>query len=318
MYESFYGLREKPFTLTPNPWYIFYSESYQAALEQLLYGIEQREGFLLLSGPVGTGKTTLCRELLEKLDPQKYRTALIFNPFLNPQEMLQALLDEFGEPYPDYLSRKGLLDRLNRYLLSELAAGRTCVAIFDEAQHHSAEFLEQIRVLSNLETERYKLLQILLVGQPELRQRIQQPSLAQLDQRVSVRCELQPLSLEETERYLYHRLNVAGAQGRITFTHGALENLYEASQGIPRLINLLADRTLLAGYVARTTKLNQRHVAQAVAALRGELGDGRRARKAALGRRRRVRPLTFVLLLIAVLEALAASWYWYFPSWRPW
>jgi general secretion pathway protein A len=317
VYESFYGLREKPFTLTPNPWYIFYSENYQAALEQLLYGIEQREGFLLLTGPVGTGKTTLCRELLEKLDPEKYRTALIFNPFLSPQEMLQALLDEFGQPYPENLSRKGLLDRLNSYLLSQLAAGCTCVAIFDEAQHHSAEFLEQIRVLSNLETDREKLVQILLVGQPELRERIQQPSLAQLDQRVSVRCELQPLSFEETERYLYHRLNVAGAHGRITFTPRALRELYEASQGIPRLINLLADRTLLAGYVARTTRLTHRHVGQAIAALRGELGDGRRSRKRTPGRRR-VRPFTFVLLLIAVLEALAASWYWYFPNWRPW
>jgi general secretion pathway protein A len=317
VYESFYGLREKPFTLTPNPRYVFYSDSYQAALEQLLYAIEQREGFLLLTGPVGTGKTTLCRELLEKLDPQRYRSALIFNPFLSPQEMLEALLDEFEQSYPDNLSRKGLLDHLNSYLLSQLAAGYTCVAIFDEAQHHSPEFLEHIRVLSNLETEREKLIQILLVGQPELRQRIHQPSLAQLDQRVSVRCELRSLSLEETERYIYHRLNVAGAHGRITFTPRAIEELYKASQGIPRLINLLADRTLLAGYAAQTRKLTHRHVEKAINALRGELQDGRRTRKAAK-QHRRVRPLTFVLLAIAVLEALAASWYWYFPDWRPW
>ncbi|GIW51636.1 MAG: hypothetical protein KatS3mg081_0991 [Gemmatimonadales bacterium] len=306
MYETFYGLREKPFTLTPNPKYVFYSEKYHAALEQLLYGIDQREGFLLLTGPVGTGKTTLCRELLERLRSDRYRTALIFNPFLDPEEMLQTLLDEFRYPYPPGLSRKGLLDRLNRYLLEQLAGNCTCVAIFDEAQHHSAEFLEQIRVLSNLETDREKLIQILLVGQPELKERIQQPSLAQLDQRVSVRCALEPLSLEETERYLYHRLNVAGAQGRITFTSRALRDLYEASQGIPRLINLLADRTLLAGYVRQTTKLTHREVAQAISALRGELGNGKRASP----KRRKARPLTIALLVIAILEAVGAGLYW--------
>ena len=305
MYEGFYGLREKPFTLTPSPRYVFYSDNYHAALQQLLYGIDQREGFLLLTGPVGTGKTTLCRELLERLPADRYRTALIFNPFLSPQEMLQALLDEFGYSYTGGLSRKELLDRLNQYLLAQLAAGCTCVAIFDEAQHHSVELLEQIRVLSNLETEREKLIQILLVGQPELRDRIQHASLAQLDQRVSIRCSLQPLSPEETERYIYHRLNVAGAQGRIRFTPGALRELYAASQGIPRLINLLADRALLAGYLAKSTALTHRQVAQAIRALHGELGDGKRPRP-----RRRMRTLTIVLLMIALVEAVAAALYW--------
>lgn len=307
MYETFYGLREKPFNLTPNPEYVFYSERYHSALEQLLYGIDQREGFLLLTGPVGTGKTTLCRELLERLSDDRYRTALIFNPFLTPEEMLRALLDEFGQWYPPNLSRKGLLDHLNEYLLKQLAQGYTAVAIFDEAQHHSPQFLEQIRVLSNLETEREKLIQILLVGQPELKERIQQPSLAQLDQRVSVRCELAPLTREETERYIYHRLNVAGAHGKITFTDKALNQIHEASQGIPRLINLLADRALLAGYVAKTTRLTHREVAQAVAALRGELGDGKKSKPA----KGKVRRLTVILLVILLLEAVGAGAYWY-------
>jgi len=303
LYEAFYGLREKPFSLTPNPGYVFYTESYLAALEQIRFGLEQKEGFLLLTGLVGTGKTTLCRELLGVLDPRKYRTALLFNPFLNAHEMLQALLSEFGCNYPPGASRKELLDRLNRYLLAQLVEGRICVAIFDEAQHLSPELLEQIRVLSNLETASDKLLQILLVGQPELRERIQQ-SLAQLDQRVSIRCTLQPLSRQETERYIYHRLNVAGAQGRIQFSARALRRIHQASGGIPRLINLICDRTLLAGYVAQTMRLGRRHVEQAVAALRGDLPDGRRARRSPA---RRVGAVAIGVFLLAA--AAAAGWY---------
>src|SRR5438128_12427341 len=152
MYEEFYGLSEKPFALTPNPKFVFQSEQYRAAEEALTYGIAQKEGFMLVTGAPGTGKTTLCRDLLEKLDPQKHRIALLFNPFLNGVEMLQALLSEFGVTDVTTSSRKELLDRLNQYLLEQLTAGHTCVAIFDEAQHLSTEFLEQIRVLSNLET----------------------------------------------------------------------------------------------------------------------------------------------------------------------
>jgi len=308
MYEEFYGLAEKPFTLTPNPRYVFYSGRYRSALEHLLYGVREKEGFLLLTGMVGTGKTTLCRELLENLDPRRFRTALIFNPFLNGLEMLQALLTEFGCSYPPGATRKELLDRLNRYLLSQLVEGRTCVAIFDEAQHLSSEFLEQIRVLSNLETENEKLLQIILVGQPELRERIQQPSLAQLDQRVSLRCTLSDLDLEETERYIYHRLNVAGAQGRIQFSRGAIRNLHRESGGVPRLINLLCDRTLLAGYVSQSMRLGTTHVRQALASLRGE--GGRHVPAPNLGRRSRrwLVPLT-VTVAILLLGVTAAAVY---------
>lgn len=310
MYEEFYGLTEKPFSLTPNPRYVFYSEHYRSALEHLLYGLREKEGFMLLTGMVGTGKTTLCRELLENLDEKKYRTALIFNPFLNGLEMLQALLTEFGCSYPEGASRKELLDRLNRYLLSQLIEGFTCIVIFDEAQHLSPEFLEQIRVLSNLETEKEKLLQIVLVGQPELRERIQQPSLAQLDQRVSLRCTLRDLNRDETERYIYHRLNVSGAQGRVQFTNRAITRIHKESQGVPRLINLIADRTLLSGYVTQSTKLTPKHVEQGLASLRGEGSEQTAAPSLIVRRRRWVMPLAVTVTLVAVIAVLgAAAWY---------
>lgn len=270
MYEEFYGLREKPFALTPNPRYVFYSQRYREAEEQLLYGISQKEGFMLLTGNPGTGKTTLCRDLLEKLDAKKHKSALMFNPFLNGIEMLQALLTEFGVSFPARASRKALLDKLNSFLLTQLKEGRSCVAIFDEAQHLSSEFLEQIRVLSNLETDQEKLIQIILVGQPELLDKIRTPSMAQLDQRVSVRCTMAYLNSEETERYIYHRLHVAGAQGRVEFTGRALKRIHEVSRGVPRRINLVCDRALLAGFVAQSRKIDPSHVEQAVSAIEGE------------------------------------------------
>jgi general secretion pathway protein A len=270
MYEAFYGLTEKPFSLTPSPRFVFQSEQYRAAEEALTYGIAQKEGFMLVTGAPGTGKTTLCRDLLEKLDPKKHRIALLFNPFLNGVEMLQALLSEFGIADVKTDSRKELLDRLNGFLLEHLAAGETCVAIFDEAQHLSTEFLEQIRVLSNLETDREKLIQIILVGQPELLSLVRTPQMAQLDQRVSVRCTLTDLSVEETNRYIYHRLNVAGAKGRVRFHESAVRLVHQASGGVPRLINLTCDRALLAGYAEQARSISDKHVRQAIASLRGE------------------------------------------------
>jgi general secretion pathway protein A len=309
MYEEFYGLAEKPFSLTPNPRYVFYSEHYRSALEHLTYGLREKEGFMLLTGMVGTGKTTLCRELLGSLDAKKYRTALIFNPFLNGLEMLQSLLTEFGCSYPPGATRKELLDRLNRYLLSQLIEGHICIAVFDEAQHLSSEFLEQIRVLSNLETEREKLLQIVLVGQPELRERIQQPSLAQLDQRVSLRCTLRDLNRDETERYIYHRLNVAGAQGRIDFTGRAINRIHQEAKGVPRLINLICDRTLLAGYVSQNSKLTPKHVEQGLASLRGEGSDQTAAPRLSERKRRRWVVPVAVTTLVLLVALGAAAWY---------
>ena len=272
MYEEFYGLSEKPFSLTPNPRFVFQSDQYRTAEEALVYGIGQKEGFMLVTGAPGTGKTTLCRDLLEKLDPEKYRVALLFNPFLNGVEMLQALLSEFGLGDVSTTSRKELLDRLNTYLLQQLANGRTCIAIFDEAQHLSTEFLEQIRVLSNLETEQEKLIQIILVGQPELLTLIRTPQMAQLDQRVSVRCTLTHLPREETGRYIMHRLNVAGSRGRVRFQESAVRVIHGATGGVPRLINLTADRALLAGYSEQAKSIGDAHVRQAIASLRGEDG----------------------------------------------
>ena len=308
MYEEFFGLAEKPFSLTPNPKYVFYSEHYRNALDQLMYGLGEREGFLLLTGMVGTGKTTLTRELLENLSPKKYRTALIFNPFLTGAEMLETLLAEFGCSYPAGANRKELLERLNRYLLSQVVDGRTCVAIFDEAQHLSPEFLEQIRVLSNLETEHEKLLQIVLVGQPELVAKIAHPSLAQLDQRVSLRCVLRDLSRDETERYIYHRLNTAGAQGRIRFTRRALGKIHGEAQGVPRLINLICDRALLAAFVDRAWVVRPKHVAQGLKSLRGEFEMPRKA--PGLSRTSSPWRIAVPVALAALVIAIgAAVWY---------
>lgn len=299
MYEAFFGLDERPFNLTPNPRYVFYSDRYRTALEQLRYGLEQKEGFLLLTGVVGTGKTTLCRDLLGQLDDARFRTALLFNPFLDAREMLQALLNEFGCSYPPQASKKELHDRLNTFLLAQLVHGYTCVAIFDEAQHLSPEFLEQIRVLSNLETEQEKLLQIVLVGQPELRERIQEPGLAQLDQRVSVRCTLSNLSEEETERYIYHRLNVAGGRGGVTLSGGAVREVHAASGGVPRLVNLICDRALLAAYVDRSTEVGRSHVRRGVEALRGQDEGG------GAGKRRRGARVAMAVAVAAILVVLS-------------
>lgn len=313
MYEEFYGLTEKPFSLTPNPRFVFQSDQYRNAEDSLMYGVAQKEGFMLVTGAPGTGKTTLCRDLLEKLDPARYRVALLFNPFLNGVEMLQALLSEFGLGDTTATSRKELLDRLNTYLLQQLANGRTCIAIFDEAQHLSTEFLEQIRVLSNLETESEKLIQIILVGQPELLALIRTPQMAQLDQRVSVRCTLTHLSRDEAGRYIYHRLNVAGAKGRIKFEDSAIRLIHAATRGVPRLINLTCDRSLLAGYAEQARTIKESHVRQALASLRGEEGLDSAAADAA---RAIAKPSRARAWMIAVATAVLLLFGGAFAWWR--
>jgi general secretion pathway protein A len=313
MYERFFGLNDKPFSLTPNPRYVFYSQQYREAEGQLRYGISNREGFMLVTGQPGTGKTTLCRDLIEKFDKSTIHSALIFNPFLNAVEMLAALLGEFGVPAPPQAPRKELLDRLNQFLLAQLALGKSCVAIFDEAQHLSTEFLEQIRVLSNLETDQEKLLQIVLVGQPELLDKIRTPGMAQLDQRVSIRCRLTDLNEQETDRYIHHRMNVAGARGQVNFAPRTIADIFHASSGVPRLINLVTDRTLLAAYTDQSRDITPAHVKKAVLALRGEEPEiARAAERPTTVKTRRApvwRVAVLAILLLAVAGAGAAS-YW--------
>ena len=309
MYEQFYGLRDRPFSLTPNPRFVFYTQQYHEAEGQLIYGINNREGFMLVTGQPGTGKTTLCRDLIEKLDQEKSRSVLMVDPFLNGMEMLAALLTEFGINVPDRGTRKELLDRLNQFLLAQHAMGKNCVAIFDEAQHLATEFLEQIRVLSNLEVDQEKLIQIILVGQPELLDKIRTPQMAQLDQRVSIRVALTDLNEEDTDRYIHHRLNVAGARDQIRFSPKAVKEIYRGSHGVPRLINLICDRALLAGYASQTRDIQPEHVRKAVAALRGEdseAGASAHPKKAASWGRRA--GTIAAVGLLAVATGAVAMW----------
>lgn len=253
MYEEFYGLRERPFSLTPDPRFLYLSESHRFALEHLIYGITQREGFMLITGDVGTGKTTICRALLGRLDEQT-RTALILNPQMSEIELLLSIVSEFGITFSS-TSKKEIIDRLNQFLLQQLASGGGATLIIDEAQGLSLPVLEQIRLLSNLETEKEKLLQIVLVGQPELRDKVNLPVLRQLNQRISVRYHLRPLTKVETGKYIEHRLTVAGSEGNITFSRRALSLIFKYSGGIPRLVNIMADRAMLGGFSKQTLSI---------------------------------------------------------------
>ncbi|MFQ5881978.1 MAG: AAA family ATPase [Candidatus Methylomirabilales bacterium] len=270
MYERFFGLKEKPFSLTPDPRFLFLSPNHRGALDHLLYGIGRREGFLAITGDIGTGKTTICRALLEHLDAQ-VQTALILNPMLEEEELLTAILQDFGITPPPRATRKELVDRLNRFLLEQARKGGGAVLIIDEAQNLPPKVLEQIRILSNLETEKEKLLQIVLVGQRELREKLESPSLRQLNQRISIRYHLIPLGQEEMVRYIEHRLTVAGGSGGIEFTPAAYQAIYRFSRGVPRLINLAADRALLSGYVAGSTRIMKKMVQDGQRSLTGEV-----------------------------------------------
>lgn len=283
MYEQYFGLKEKPFSLTPDPRFLFLSADHRGALDHLLYGIQRREGFLAITGDIGTGKTTICRVLLERLDPG-VQTALILNPLLNEREILSAILEDFGITYPGQPPRKTLIDLLNLFLLDQAKSGGAAVLIIDEAQNLAPNVLEQIRILSNLETDQEKLLQIILVGQRELREKLESKALRQLNQRISVRYHLAPLSPEETIRYIEHRLAVAGAKGGIEFTAGAYQAIYHFSRGVPRLINLIADRALLAGYVAGSTCITKEMVSEGRQSIDGHGVRARASFRFAMGR----------------------------------
>lgn len=248
MYLSFFGLAEKPFSITPDPRYLFLGGRHAEALAHLVYGITESGGFIQLTGEVGTGKTTVIRSLLAR-QPDNAEIALILNPRMNAAEFVLTICEELGIGVPDSAisSVKELIDILNRYLLRAHAQGRRVVLIVDEAQNLTPELLEQVRLLTNLETDTQKLLQIILIGQPELREMLARNDLRQLAQRITGRYHLDPLSREESAAYVKHRLRIAGATAQI-FTNGALSELYRASDGIPRLINVIGDRSLLGGY----------------------------------------------------------------------
>lgn len=273
MYESFYGFAEKPFSLTPDPKYLYRSESHANAFELLQYAIDRREGFVVITGDIGTGKTTLCRALLDQTDPRTF-TALLLNPFLSEEDLLKAVLQDLG-----VLSRgeerlggrqptkQELVNTLYDFLLSLVPLGARAVLIIDEAQNLPLTILEQIRILSNLETDKEKLLQIILVGQMNLLPLLKSPELRQLDQRVSIRYQLKPLTAEETGAYISHRLAIANGARGVVFTPAALAMVYRYSGGIPRLINMLCDRALLAGSTAQVTRIDEDLVVTASEAL---------------------------------------------------
>ncbi len=267
MYEAFYGLDDNPFRLTPDPRYLFLSANHQEALGHLLFGVSEGNGVVVLTGEIGAGKTTLLRTLINDLD-EHTTVAYIFNPALSSVELLQSINADLGLP-ADSKSKKCLTDDLNRFLLDQQAAGRRVVVVIDEAQNLEPSVLEQLRLLSNLETEREKLLHIILVGQPELRDMLAQSGLAQLDQRVTLRWHLGPLSAEETVAYVRHRLRIAGAKREtLLFPVQSLRRVYRFSRGVPRLINTLCHRALLVGYTQEETRISPQIVRHAIRELR--------------------------------------------------
>jgi general secretion pathway protein A len=269
MYTSFFGLSEKPFAITPDPRYLYLSERHAEALAHLLYGINEAGGFIQLTGEVGTGKTTVVRTLLSRI-PHHADVAVILNPRVTPVEFLLTICEELGvavgEAERD--SVKSMVDALNRRLLTAHAEGRRIIVIVDEAQNLSAEVLEQVRLLTNLETPTHKLLQIILIGQPELRELLDRTELRQVAQRITGRYHLKPLSHEETKGYIRHRLRVAGASGEI-FTGSALSEAHRLSSGIPRVINVTCDRALLGAYTRETRKVTAALVRRAAGEVYG-------------------------------------------------
>jgi general secretion pathway protein A len=266
---EYYGLKEPPFNITPNPRFLFYSAKHREAFNHLLYGIRERKGFVQLTGEVGAGKTTLCRALLEQLGPE-FSTALILNPVLDADQLMKSIALEL------HLQVKGLdrletLAEINRFLLQQVDQGKETVLIIDEAQDLTHALLEQVRLLSNLETDERKLLQIILMGQPELRDRLNDYTLRQLRQRITVRFHLNPLKRNEVAQYIHHRLQVSGGNGAPYFTTPAVWKIYKYSRGIPRLINAVCDKCLLAGFVQQRDRIDYGMVRRALRELEGQI-----------------------------------------------
>ena len=270
MYTSFFGLNDKPFAITPDPRYLFMSERHGEALAHLVYGVTESGGFMQLTGEVGTGKTTLVRTLLQNKLPDNADVAVVLNPRLSAIEFLETICEELHILEPEYRgSAKALVDALNKQLLRAHAEGRRVILVVDEAQNLSRDVLEQVRLLTNLETTRQKLLQIILIGQTELRDLLSRDDLRQLAQRITGRYHLEPLSREETAQYIEHRLRVAGALGEL-FDSGAKREIFRLTDGVPRLINVICDRALLGAYGRETRRVTRRLVLRAAAEIRGE------------------------------------------------
>lgn len=273
MYLDHYGFEREPFNITPDSRFLFASRRHGEAMASLLYGIEHRKGFIALTGEIGSGKTTICRTLLKELDRPTIKLALVFNPQVSDLELLQTICHEYGLPSSSS-SKRELLESLNQFLLAQYADGNNCVLVIDESQRLSMDALEQVRLISNLELEDTKLIQIALVGQPELDDMLHKPELEQLNQRVTVRCHIDPLDEEETADYVRHRLHVANPAKGAEFDRKALRLVHTSTDGVPRRINVLCDRALLVGFVDGAHVIEEKHIRKAIEEVRG-----RRARK---------------------------------------
>lgn len=271
MYRKFYALTRKPFEMSPDPYFYYPTVRHNEALALLTYGVQDKKGFVVVSGEVGTGKTLLVRCLLDSLNRHKIAFAFVYNPVLSVSEFLAHLLNEFGVPSKSN-SKIDLLSSLNNYLLARCRRGETTALVVDEAQLLSWELLEEIRLLTNLETSQFKLLQIVLVGQPELEQKLDSQELRQLKQRVAMRCRLKPLELEEVRGYIHRRLELAGANSRVAaiYPEETIQAVHHFSRGIPRLINAICENTLIAGYSKQATQITPAIVQEVTADLRLE------------------------------------------------
>jgi general secretion pathway protein A len=298
MYTSYFGFKENPFNLTPDPRYLFLSTHHREALDHMLYGVNERKGFIVITGGIGTGKTTLCRAFLSQLE-NSIKSALIFNSFITEQELLETVVEEFGiDPSAAAGTRKESIDKINEFLLQGFSQGGNAVLVIDEAQNLSPTVLEQIRMLSNLETEKEKLIQIVLVGQPELKDLLTSYSMRQLNERIVVRFELKTLDHKDVRGYVEHRLVVGGGKGDLRFTNSAFASIYKYSQGNPRRINAVCDRALLIAYANEKHTISRAIVAKAIADIRGDLTPKGEAKGWSL--RRAISSALLILLLIMV------------------
>jgi general secretion pathway protein A len=264
MYASYFGLNENPFNLTPDPKYLYFSPQHREALNYLIYGVKEKKGFIVITGDIGTGKTTICRSLLSLLD-QSVESALIFNTFISDMELLETINQEFGISMNGReKTKKGYIDTLNEFLLNNFAAGKNAVLLIDEAQNLSHSVMEQIRMLSNLETVKEKLIQIILIGQPELHDILTLLPLRQLNERITVRYDLKHLDQKNVQNYIEHRLSIAGGNNTLKFSGPAFRLIHSYSQGNPRRINAICDRALLIAYTKDVFTINRKTVKDAV------------------------------------------------------